>query len=32
MIVCVVLIQVIVGRRDLGRRKELQGAAVAPAE
>lgn len=32
MILCVVLIQVLVGRRNLGRRKELQGAAVAPAE
>lgn len=32
MIVCVVAIQFLVGRRNLGRRKELQGAAVAPAE
>lgn len=32
MIFCVVLIQVLVGRRNLGRRKELQGAAVSPAE
>jgi iron(III) transport system permease protein len=32
MIVCVVAIQWLVGRRELGRRKELQGAAMAPAE
>ncbi|MDG1117660.1 MAG: iron ABC transporter permease [Flavimaricola sp.] len=32
MIVCVVLIQFVVGQRRLGRRKELQGAGPAPAE
>jgi iron(III) transport system permease protein len=32
MIVCVVAIQWVVGRRELGRRKELQGGAAAPAE
>jgi len=32
MIVCVVAIQWVVGRRELGRRKELQGGATAPAE
>lgn len=32
MIVCVVLIQVLVGRRKLGRRSEFSGSAAAPAE
>jgi iron(III) transport system permease protein len=32
MIVCVGLIQLVVGQRQLGRRKELQGSGPAPVE